>query len=277
MEVWHGGSVTCPLWSVIHSALRHLKQIEFTPVNAAGEVLLEQVVRQRLVGAAVLMTLTVVALPLMFDMERTAPIRVTETMPPRPEVPIIKHEMPKLVEPLQANPVPVADMYALNGEAESGASSPTAGEGVVPKTDVAVEATAKPVVSLAAVQATAVQVEPSKAAQTKPSVPSAKPVTTPLPPIPAAPGGKLDSKGVPEAWAVQVAAMSDKTKADLMIKQLKDKGFAAFAVAGKTASGSTVRVFIGPKLDKAAAVKVKKSVDQAMGLQTMVVPFAANK
>jgi DedD protein len=276
MKVWHDGSVTCPLGSVIHSALRHLKQIEFTPVNAAGEVLLEQVVRQRLVGAAVLMTLTVVALPLMFDMERAAPIRVTETMPPRPELPAIKHEMPKLVEPLQANPVPVADMYALNGDADPEALSPIEGEGVVPKTvvpktDIAVkEVAAKPVVSPIAVQTAVNQVEPGKAA-------SAKPVTTPLPPVPAAPGGKLNSKGVPEAWAVQVAAMSDKTKADLMIKQLKDKGFAAFAVAGKTANGSTVRVFIGPKLDKAAAVNVKKSVDQAMGLQTMVVPFAANK
>jgi DedD protein len=264
MKVWHGRSVTRPSLSVIHSAFRHLKQIELTSVKVAGEVLLEQAVRQRLVGAAVLMTLSVVALPLMFDMERSAPIRVTETMPPRPDIPAINHEMPKPVEPLQANPVPVADMYALKGDAEAvppstapesiPISTPTQGESIVPTKEVATP----------------------KAVQAKP-VPSAKPITTPLPPVPVAPGGKLDSKGVPEAWAVQVAAMSDKTKADIMIKQLKDKGFAAFAVAGKAANGSTVRVFIGPKLDKAAAVKVKKSVDQAMGLQTMVVPFAANK
>lgn len=208
---------------------------------------MEQVVRQRFVGAAVLTALAIIALPLMFDLERPAPIKVTEEMPLPPPIPDIKHEMPVPTEPLQADPVPVADMYALNGKPEE--VSPPAGESVAPPAPPVTAPPAKP------------------APQLKP--------TEPLPPVPPAPGGKLDAKGVPEAWAVQVAAMSDQSKANIMIKQLKDKGFTAFAVAGKAGNSNTVRVFIGPKLDKAAAIKIKQSVDKTMGLQTMVVPFNA--
>lgn len=221
---------------------------------------MEQAVRQRLVGAAVLTALAVIALPLMFDLERPAPIRVTEEMPPPPTLPAIKHELPKPPEPLQADPVPVSDMYAMNGQPEN-----------IPPADTGSDVSSAPV-PVAAPAATPANTASSKS-PAKP-VPQIKP-TEPLPPVPPAPGGKLDAKGVPEAWVVQVAAMSDQAKANAMIKQLKAKGFTAFAVAGKAGNSNTVRVFIGPKLDKASAIKVKQSVDKAMGLQTMVVPFSA--
>lgn len=230
---------------------------------------MEQVVRQRFVGAAVLTALAIIALPLMFDLERPAPIKVTEEMPLPPPIPEIKHEMPKPPEPLQADPVPVSDMYALNGKAE--AVQPVAGESVPPPVavqDPAAQTSTAQISTGSAPTGTQPAKNPVKPA------PQLKP-TEPLPAVPPAPGGKLDAKGVPEAWVVQVAAMSDQAKANIMIKQLKDKGFTAFAVAGKAGNSNTVRVFIGPKLDKAAAMKIKQSVDKTMGLQTMVVPFSA--
>ena len=264
---------------VIRSAFPAPKQIESAPVIAVGGISLEQAVRQRIVGAAMLTAIAVIALPLMFDMERPAPIRVTEEMPPRPEMPLIPRTMPKAPEPLQPAPVPVADMYAMNGEAVPVPSSPLDSESVPASTSTMTGSATQDVHQMDSVSPpaadTTISAQPKTPVQAK-AVTQPKPAAS-LPVIPPAPGGKLDEKGVPEAWAVQVAAMSDRTKADTMIRELKAKGFTAFAVAGSSSKGNTVRVFIGPKLDKAAAIKIKHSVDKSMGLQTMVVPFSARQ
>lgn len=212
-----------------------------------------------MVGAAVLMAIAIIALPMMFDVERAAPVKVLETVPPRPVLPAVPQVPATPPQPLQQAPIPVRDMYALPDK--PAAPSPQEQESVAPAATVA---------SSAAPPAVVTNKKPLSAST--PAVPSAvatKPSSTP------APAGKLGANGVPQAWAVQVAAMSDQGKANVMIQQLRAKGFTAFSVPGKMGNASTVRVFIGPKLDKAQAMKTKQAVDQAMGLQTMVVPYSA--
>lgn len=210
---------------------------------------MEQAVKQRLVGAAVLAALAVITLPMVFDTRRPDAVRVPEIIPAQPNLPNIVVAEPQPVAPLDATPpVPVSEMYHLDGEK------------AVPTDDVSQVAPAP--VAQPASSATAVK---GAAAQT-----SAKP----LPPVPPAPGGKLNTAGMPEAWVVQVAAMSDKKKADALIAQLKLNGQPAFSAVTHGEKGDTIRVFIGPKLDKAKAVHIKQQVDKDMGLQTMVVPFA---
>jgi DedD protein len=201
---------------------------------------LEQAVKQRLVGAAVLTAIAVITLPMIFDTERPLGVQVQETMPPAPEYPAVTMPEPKPVElPADrptADPVPVADMYAMNN-------------------DRPVDADAAP---------------PTTPAVANPKVTS----TTSLPPLPAAPSGKLDASGIPESWVVQVAAMSDRSKADALIAKLKLNGYAAFAHTTHDSAGDTIRVFVGPKIDRAQAVKIKQKIDREMSLQTMVKPFS---
>lgn len=209
------------------------------------------------------MGIAIIALPMMFDMERAAPVKVLETIPPRPMLPTVPQVPATPPQPLQQNPVPVRDMYALpapSGEAmvssDQESAAPTAP--ITTTTPPVSEPVVKP-----ATPANKTAKAPAPAAATK-LVPPTPPATN-----------KLGANGMPQAWVVQVAAMSDQTKANVMIQQLRAKGFTAFPVPGKIGNANTVRVFIGPKLDKAQAMKVKQSVDQAMGLQTMVVPYSA--
>ena len=200
---------------------------------------MEQAVKQRLAGAAVLTALAVITLPLIFDTERAPGVQVQETIPVAPEYPEVVTPEPKPVE-LPADrpvgePVPVADMYAMNSDQPADAN------------------------------------DSLDAAPVAAAIPAA---TTSLPPLPAAPGGKLDASGVPESWVVQVAAMSDRSKADALIAKLKLNGHAAFAHTTHDSAGDVIRVFVGPKLDRAQAVKTKKKIDREMSLQTMVKPFS---
>lgn len=211
-----------------------------------------------MVGAAVLMAIAIIALPMMFDVERAAPVKVLETVPPRPVLPAVPQVPATPPQPLQQDPIPVRDMYALPDK--PAAPSPQEQESVAPAATRAAEAVPSTV-------ATKPLSAPTSAVP--PAVVTKKPLSTP------APAGKLGANGVPQAWAVQVAAMSDQGKANVMIQQLRAKGFTAFSVPGKMGNANTVRVFIGPKLDKAQAMKIKQAVDQAMGLQTMVVPYSA--
>jgi DedD protein len=202
---------------------------------------LEQAVKQRLVGAAVLAALAVITLPMIFDTERPPGVQVQETMPPAPEYPAVTMPEPKPVE-LPADrpagdPVPVADMYPMGDES-------------------AVTSTDEP--------AAVMPVAPTKSA----------PQSTALPALPASPGGKLDANGVPQSWVVQVAAMSDPKKADSLIADLKLKGYPAFTHLTHDSGGDTIRVFVGPKLDKAQAVKTKQKLDREMSIQSMVKPFS---
>lgn len=211
---------------------------------------MEQAVKQRLVGAAVLTAIAVITLPMVFDTERPPGVQVQETMPPAPEYPAVTMPEPKPVElPADrptAEPVPVSDMYAMNKDQSADADS-------APVTPASIPAATPPVTA-------------------NPKASSAS--ATSLAPLPAAPGGKLDANGIPESWVVQVAAMSDRGKADALIAKLKLNGYAAFAHTTHDSAGDTIRVFVGPKIDRAQAVKIKQKIDREMSLQTMVKPFS---
>ncbi len=215
--------------------------------------LLEQAVKQRLVGVAVLAALAVITLPMVFDTERRPGVQVPEEMPPRPSI----------------NEVPVADPVPVAPQADIAPSVPV-DEMYGMSTDKAV-----PVPESELAQPSQPSVAPADAvSSTKPIPPANTAQPAPLPAVPPAPGGKLAANGAPEAWVVQVAAMSDKKKADALIAQLKLNGQAAFARTTHTDKGDTIRVFIGPKLDRAQAARIKQKVDKDLGLQTMIVPFA---
>lgn len=212
-----------------------------------------------MVGAAVLMGIAIIALPMMFDMERAAPVKVLETIPPRPAVSAVPQVPVTPPQPLQQDPVPVRDLYALPTPSGEAMVSPDQESAAPTPSTTTVPPVSEPVV------------KPAKPADKTAKAPAPAAVSKPTPPA----TNKLAANGMPQAWVVQVAAMSDQAKANAMIQQLRAKGFTAFPVPGKIGNANTVRVFIGPKLDKAQAMKVKQSVDQAMGLQTMVVPYSA--
>ncbi len=215
--------------------------------------ILEQAVKQRLVGAMVLAAIAVVTLPIIFDAERTPSVQVPETIPPAPSYPPVITE-PAKPAPLPPDrpteePTPVADMYSMaqDGEEKDGE------EKIKPAAETV--QTAVPATNTQAVA---------------PAIATGKPV----PAVPPAPGGKLNASGTPEGWVVQVAAMSDRKKVDALVAELKLRGYTVFTHTTQDDKGKTTRVYVGPKLDKAQAVRIKQQIDREQKLQTIVKPFA---
>jgi DedD protein len=213
-------------------------------VSAVGGFL-EQAVKQRLVGAVVLAAIAVITLPIIFDVERPPSVQVPEVIPPVPvHQPVVTPEAKPVALPPDRpteEPVPVADMYSMNHDPNPSAI-----------------ADQRPV-------------EPPPVA---PPVPSAAANGKPVPAVPAARSGKLNAHGVPEAWVVQVAAMSEQKKIDALMADLKLRGYTVFSRTTQESKGKTTRIFVGPKLDKTQALKIKQQIDRDMKLQTMVKPFS---
>ncbi len=83
----------------------------------------------------------------------------------------------------------------------------------------------------------------------------------------------LGSDGIPEAWVVQVASLSNKEAASKLRDELQADGHKAYVRTVATANGSLTRVFIGPKLDKAEALKVKADIDKRLKVNALVLRF----
>lgn len=218
---------------------------------------MEQAVKQRLVGAMVLAAIAAVTLPIIFDAERPPGVQVPETIPPAPVYqPVVTQPAQPVALPPDRpteEPTPVADMFAMNQDADPHAQAEPA---TAPNT-------AQQKVS-----------EQKNTAAVAPAVANGKSV----PAVPAAPGGKLNQHGTPEAWVVQVAAMTDKQKIDQLQASLKLRGHTVFTRTMSDSKGNKItRVYVGPKLDKAQALKLKQQIDSEQKLQSIVKPFGPNQ
>ena len=103
--------------------------------------------------------------------------------------------------------------------------------------------------------------------------PQAEPQPKAQPKAKPGPEPKLDNKGLPEAWVLQVASFSQPEKADQLKQALQKKGYKAFTRSISTKSGKSKRVYIGPRFKKDAFNKDKKTIDKTYKVNSMVVKF----
>ncbi len=83
----------------------------------------------------------------------------------------------------------------------------------------------------------------------------------------------LNAEGVPRAWVVQVASYNNETHAKQLSEQLLKVGYKAYYRRAKTAKGPMVRVFVGPKIDKQSAWKIKRELDKTLHVESLVLQF----
>lgn len=79
----------------------------------------------------------------------------------------------------------------------------------------------------------------------------------------------VNAQGVPVAWSVRVATFSRSDNAVRLVEQLKDAGFTAYA----RPRGDSIRVYVGPKLNKAIANEQREAIKQQFDLDGIVVRF----
>jgi len=190
-------------------------------------------IRERLVGALVLVAVIVLLVPAVLKGRSTtsAPARAPET---------------KSVE---------IDVGGARVTADS--------ESLVPEPEIA---QAKPEAPPAAKAVAA----PSAAAPEPPRAGTAATVAAASQPAPAAAQAQPSAAG-PGAWAVQLGAFSSRSKAEGLVARLRSRGYAAFVLEYRAGGQLLHRVRVGPEQDRARAVAIAERLRKD-GYQPVVAP-----
>lgn len=219
---------------------------------SAEEIELRKRARRRLLGAIALVLLAVIFLPMVLDQEPKPVTQDVVIQIPSPNqgqfVSKIVPVAPEAKAPVRAEPQPADRELA---KSEAGLLSPKTAPTAAPKPADAA-APAEPAKEAAR------PVEKPKAeakAEAKAPASAAAPAKA-APPPKAVPPAKAETKTAAPAtgqFVVQVAALSDKAKAQSMKDQIAAAGFPSYTESVPTASGPVMRVRAGPFATRAAA------------------------
>lgn len=213
--------------------------------------LLDKGLKQRVVGALVLLALAVIFLPMLFSREDDVRQVVVEApvMPKPPAMPTVEVQPTEVPEPQAEdadNAVPIAEAAP--------AQVPSA-----------------PIGSLPAQQAPPTQPKapaPQPVAP-KPAQPPAQ-VQVAAPAVPVQqPAQRLDSNNLPVSWSVQLASLSNRARADELQKSLRSQGYNAYV---RSFDGMN-RVFVGPVVERAEADRLRDQLGKQQKLNGFVVRF----
>ena len=219
--------------------------------------LLDKVVKQRMVGALVLVALAVIFLPMLFSREdEMRQVRVDA--PAAPAAP----SMPEV----QVEPVSVPEPQVLPEEAPVVVDESTAPV-QAPNAPITPSPAVVPVPLPSPTPAAAVAAKPATppAAEVKPQATSAATVATAAKPA----AGKIDANGLPISWSVQLASLSSSDGAQKLQKTLRSQGYNAYI---RSVDGMN-RVFVGPLIERAEADRLRDQLNRQHKLNGFVVRF----
>ncbi|WP_033999639.1 SPOR domain-containing protein, partial [Pseudomonas aeruginosa] len=171
--------------------------------------LLERGLKQRIVGALVLIALAVIFLPMLFTREDESRQVVVEA-PPRPQSPAMPsvEVQPTEVPELQPGEEGIAPEIVEEGS-PAAAGQPSQPIGGLPATP---PATQPPAQAQAQAQAPSASPPPSQ-----PQPPAAPPSPPPV-------EKRLDANNLPQSWSVQLASLSNRARAEELQKTLRSQG-----------------------------------------------------
>ncbi|HEN8797885.1 SPOR domain-containing protein [Pseudomonas sp. CM27] len=202
---------------------------------------LDKGIKQRMVGALVLVALAVIFLPMLFTREdemRQVHVEAPQApaMPSLPEVKVEPVAVPEpQVIPEEPQPAPV-----VVNESTAPASPPS-----------------QPITPSPQAQAQAQPVKPQA------SAPAAKVEAK------AAAPSKIDVNGLPVSWSIQLASLSNRAGAEKLQQTLRSQGYNAYI----RSAGGMNRVYVGPLIERAEAERVRDAVNRQNSLKGFVVRF----
>jgi DedD protein len=195
-------------------------------------------VKERLVGASILVVLIVLIVPELLSGPAPGPVT--------PRLPVSAPEPVRNVTvDLTPNKAPAPEP-AAEAAAASSAQPPAAGSGD------AASAVAEPM--------------PAPPA----AVPSAPLETTPPPPTSAATAAKAGAAG--HSWAVQLGSFASHANADKLVRQLKAQGFSVYVLSGGSGASLRYRVRVGPMADRGAAAQATARLKSLGHVGSLVSP-----
>lgn len=241
---------------------------------------MEQRLKQRLVGAIVLVSLAVVFVPILFDSPRelnegysAAPIA---GIPERPQV---EADAPARIT-LEAPETPRLDAEVEREHGRQGAGTAAADRGASSDRGASPDASASSSASSDASDAS--DASAAAPAATGPSA-SARPSASSsagAAPAAAAPDDASGSKqaatdasaAASGGWLVQLGSFRESENARALRKSLEARGYTAFVEAGPSAQGEVFRVFVGPVPRREQAEDSAAKLRSEMALKGIVVP-----
>jgi DedD protein len=206
------------------------------------------ILKQRLVGALILVALGVVFWPIIFVEPTEQVVSQPGRIPPRPEVDVTPIEPPDVAG---LRPSPELALYRDDSQAPEPESEPE------PEPEQA-----------AASPAAAVPGPPADSHElvTQSTEPRLTRSEAPERPV-------IDSDGVPVAWILQVASVSSVTKAEELRDRLLAMQLKAYVKKVEHQEQDLYRVYIGPKFEKAKLDKVRAQVDAEFGVKSMITRY----
>ena len=214
---------------------------------------MENTLKQRIVGAVVLIGLAVIFLPAILK-EKTQQEPFQSQIPAKP-IELIEQELSdssreKIAQTQgELNKLESKARKARQSDTESANQSLNAAAET--KTEVVIE-TKPPVRVTAPKQDT--------------SIPKPKPVET------------IGKEFKDAAWVIQIASFSSLDNAKRLVSKLKDKGFKAYRRNGVNQAGKPIfRIFCGPYIEKSRAQKDLKKVSQLSDTKGIIIPFDPTK
>ncbi len=195
---------------------------------------MERAVKERTVGAVVLMVFIVLVVPVFLDGPDPEPAVVSETVTLPGQNGQPRKRQTIVLERDRREPVPVP------GAADTGRddTAPPAATG-------AATAVPLPPAGEPAARAAATPPEPAGAEATADAGAES-------PPQSEAPAGAA-ARSATGMWAVQLGSFSNKDNAERLASALRDKGYAAFLSRLQGADGALHRVRVGPQKDRDSA------------------------
>lgn len=210
---------------------------------------LDKGMKQRMIGALVLVALAVIFLPMLFsrqDEMREVHVDAPQA-PAAPSLPEVKVDPIAVPEPQalpeQADPAPV-----VVEESSAPARAPSQPITPSPQTQQAQPA-----------PAAVAKVEPKAPAASAPAATSTK----------AGASSKLDANGLPVSWSIQLASLSNRAGAEKLQQTLRSQGYNAYI----RAAGGMNRVYVGPLIERADAERTRDAINRQNSLKGFVVRF----
>jgi DedD protein len=210
---------------------------------------MNEILKQRLVGALILIALGVVFWPIIFVEPADVPLGEAAQVPVRPTIDTTPIDPPGR-EGLRSSP-PLQASEEVEAKTQS---------------EVALVTEPNNAVNDGNVEKASVPKKPS--VQSKPVPPLVKKQPTTRTQAPAKPA--IDADGVPIGWILQVASVSSPARAEELRVGLVDMGYKAYIKKVKRENSVLLRVYVGPKFERARLEAIQPTVDAQFKVKSMV-------
>jgi len=215
---------------------------------------LDEHIKQRLVGAAVLLALAVIFLPALFDKDERVAIDTTSQIPPAPVAEVV--DIPRPIKPEGIKVPPAEALFqpevVENTKIEEALEAKESSEGAI---NEKVETITK------------TELKPEPKPEPKKVLAKPKPESK----EPSQP--RLSESGVPIGWVIQAASFKSSKSAEAFSDKLLKANYKSYFKSVKTEKGEYFRVFIGPYVDEQQAISVKRLIDKDYKVSSRVLRF----